>query len=279
MRSKQIKANGVVLNYVEQGEGSAVVMVHGSLSDFRSWKPQVEMFSRRYRAIAYSRRYHYPNDCRGDERDYTVDVHAEDLAALIEQLGLGAAHVVGSSYGACVALALALKYPASVRSLILGEPLITSLLTRGGGAGVRFGNALEHSSMAFRKGDQRQALRAFVDGINGVGVFDRLSPADKQTKMDNAPALKSQVLSPDDPRRLNCAEIKSIETPALLLTGEVSQVMFRSIVDELERCLLRSERMTIPGATHAMHRSNPRAYHEAALEFLSRQEIAWLPRA
>src|SRR6266540_1720193 len=61
-----------------------------------------------YRVLVYSRRYHPPNPPQNDAQTYSPMLHAEDLAALLLQLDLAPAHVVGSSYGAYTALVLAL---------------------------------------------------------------------------------------------------------------------------------------------------------------------------
>lgn len=104
------------------GQGDPVVFVHGSLGDLRSWSLQMGPFSKLYRAIAYSRRYHQPNAGPGESLDYSVNLHAEDLASLIRDLGLHRPHIVGLSYGAYIALVLAAKNSELVRSLTLGEP-------------------------------------------------------------------------------------------------------------------------------------------------------------
>ena len=93
-----IQVDGTTLDYVERGDGDPVVLVHGTLSDHRSWRFQLDAFAERFRTIAYSRRYHYPNPCTGDESDYSAALHADDLAALMTELGLESAHVVGQSY-------------------------------------------------------------------------------------------------------------------------------------------------------------------------------------
>ncbi len=54
----EIDANGTRLTYVDEGRGAPVVLVHGSLGDYRTWAPQVPFFAQHYRVIAYSRRYH-----------------------------------------------------------------------------------------------------------------------------------------------------------------------------------------------------------------------------
>src|SRR5581483_9402800 len=102
--------------YVERGQGTPVVFVHGSLGDYRTWGRQMEPFSQRYRVIAYSRRYHYPNRWSGDGRDYSPSLHAGDLTAILAKLtGREPAHLVGASYGAAIALTMALNQPEAVR--------------------------------------------------------------------------------------------------------------------------------------------------------------------
>ena len=120
--------NGVELHYIEKGSGAPVIFVHGGLEDYRAWADQVEAFSKRYHAVAYSRRYNFPNARTALADDYSASADAQDLAALIKQLGLAPAHVVGYSYGAYAALFLALGHPELVRSLVLSEPPVLRLL-------------------------------------------------------------------------------------------------------------------------------------------------------
>src|SRR4029079_2740556 len=58
----RLHVNGVELHYIEDGHGETLILLHGGQGDYRSWAPQMDVFSRHYRVISYSRRYHYPND-------------------------------------------------------------------------------------------------------------------------------------------------------------------------------------------------------------------------
>ena len=103
--------NGVTLKYVEKGNGQPIVFVHGSASDYRTWKDQLDEFSADYKVIAYSRRYHWPNEPIPDDGDYSMLEHVDDLQALIRSLGIAPVHLVGHSYGAFVSLLLAVREP------------------------------------------------------------------------------------------------------------------------------------------------------------------------
>jgi pimeloyl-ACP methyl ester carboxylesterase len=119
---------GVELNYVEKGTGTPLVLVHGSLNDYRAWDSQVGPFAARYRVVAYSRRNHFPNEWSEYPAGYSVREERDDLVGLVEALGLKApVHIVGSSYssyssyGAYIAALIERDYPEIVRSAVLGS--------------------------------------------------------------------------------------------------------------------------------------------------------------
>jgi pimeloyl-ACP methyl ester carboxylesterase len=98
---EHMAVNGTELAYVETGRGAPVVLVHGGLQDYRLWQAHLAAFGQRYRAIAYSRRNHFPNALSADgASDAMGDVHGDDLAGLIKRLDLGRVHVVAHSGGA-----------------------------------------------------------------------------------------------------------------------------------------------------------------------------------
>jgi pimeloyl-ACP methyl ester carboxylesterase len=86
---RQCRHGNIGLAYVEQGRGASVVLVHGGgPTDLRTWGQQLEAFAERFRVIACSQRYHYPNAWLGDGSDINSTTgHAADLAAL-KALGL-----------------------------------------------------------------------------------------------------------------------------------------------------------------------------------------------
>ncbi len=117
----KIKANGIELYYELHGPETAPVLAlsNGILMSTASWAFQMPVLSRHYRLLLY--------DCRGQgqsdhpEGPYSMELHADDLAALLDALGIESAHMGGISYGGEVAQAFALKYPDRVRSLILAD--------------------------------------------------------------------------------------------------------------------------------------------------------------
>lgn len=96
-----------------------MVFVHGSISDLTTWKRQLPAVGETYRAIAYSRRYAWPNeDLPSGARD-TMGPHVRDLLDFLRVVDAHPAHLVGNSWGAFICLVAALREPAAVRSLVL----------------------------------------------------------------------------------------------------------------------------------------------------------------
>src|SRR5213594_506560 len=83
-----VRVRGTDLRFVERGTGIPVVFVHGSLGTLESWGPQIDAFATRFRVIAYSRRYHWPNAAQPDGQEYTLSLHAADRMGLFKGLGL-----------------------------------------------------------------------------------------------------------------------------------------------------------------------------------------------
>jgi pimeloyl-ACP methyl ester carboxylesterase len=269
---KTVRVNGADLAYLAQGTGAGLVFVHGGLSDLRSWAFQIEPLSRQFRVVAYSRRYHYPNPGAAQAAEYLATEHRDDLAGLIRALGLAPAHVVGSSYGAYLALLLATAEPDLVRSLVLGEPAALALL---GPAGLsdQMDRAVDPARRAFDRGEPEEAVRAFIDGVTGPGAFDHLPPPARAMLLDNVPEFRLEVRTRLERyfSTFGCPDAARIKQPTLLLTGEISPPFLHQITDSLQRCLPNSERAMIPHASHAMHNMNPPAYNETVLAFLGRQ--------
>ena len=96
-------------------------MVHGSLSDYRYWARQVAP-SASLRVVSVSLRRYYPERWNGVGDDFTTRRHYEDVAAFIDVLGAGPAHLLGHSRGGNIAFRVAQHYPERVKSLILAEP-------------------------------------------------------------------------------------------------------------------------------------------------------------
>ena len=116
----RIVVNGSVLAYEIHGRAdrhATLVLLHGLGSCAADWQPQVDVFASTHTVIAVDLANHGAS--RSARRLPTMETMAADVEGLLAALDLGAVHVMGLSIGGCVALALALRAPARVRSLVL----------------------------------------------------------------------------------------------------------------------------------------------------------------
>ncbi len=281
-----VDIGGYQIQCVQRGDGPSVVFVHGSAGDHRTWHRQIGEFSTHYRAIAYSRRYHWPNQPIPDQADYAMDEHVDDLRALIASLNIAPAHLVGHSYGAFVCLLLAMQEPGLVRSLTLAEPPVVTLFVsnaprpseifrlilarpRTAAAIMKFGaRGIQPATAAFRRGDVEHGLRIFGRAVLGRDAFDKLSEARMQQVRDNY--IAAEFLGSGFPR-LDADRVRLIACPTLLMHGERSPALFLRLIDRLHELLPRSKRVEIARASHIVHEDNPEDFDAAVLAFLADQ--------
>jgi pimeloyl-ACP methyl ester carboxylesterase len=258
-------ADDVELHYVGRGQGAAVLFVHGTLGDYSVWDTQLGPFAQTYRAVAYSRRYNYPNTNRLRPKHSAV-VEADDLATLIQKLDLGKVHVVGHSYGGYTALFLAVAHPELVRTLNLAEPPVVFAGDQVPDAKKR---VVKQARAAFAKGDAEGAVRAVVDASR-EGTYDKIPGPFRQLVLRNVRELEALVTSEDMYPALDRDAVRKIVVPTLLLSGEKSPSSQQSIDRELERLLpgKARQRVVIRDADHGMWFQQPETCRKAVFSFL-----------
>src|SRR6185369_12338362 len=117
-----LEVNGVRLHYVERGSGTPLVLLHGNgsmIQDFES-SGLIDLAARNYRVIVFDRPGFGHSD-RPRSTVWTPAAQAELINSALQQLGVSHAIVLGHSWGASVAVALALEYPNLVQGLVLAS--------------------------------------------------------------------------------------------------------------------------------------------------------------
>jgi len=276
---------GVSLYYEEKGNGESVVFSHGIPTDYRAWSAQVEVFSKSYRAISYSRRYASPNAKSGDLSDSTIANNAADLKGFIEKLGAGPVHLVGHSYGGFTAAYLAADHPELVRSLVLVESAIAtmlvedptnsgqllSLLIRNPSVALsarRFQNRSLHPSLvALDAGQKEKAVELNVDGVQDhPGAFKKMPDAVRAMMVDNARTI-AELNTKLPSFREKAAKLGS---RTLIVNGAESALWLRRIGQLTAAAVSGCEYATISNSRHFPHIENPTELNACVMTFLAK---------
>jgi pimeloyl-ACP methyl ester carboxylesterase len=107
----------IKLNYIEQGQGQSLILLHGNGEDTTYFEHQIPYFSKNYHVIAIDTRGHGQSP-RG-EKPFTIKQFAEDLHDFMDEKGIKKAVILGFSDGGNIALTFALKYPERVDKMIV----------------------------------------------------------------------------------------------------------------------------------------------------------------
>ena len=164
------------------------------------------------------------------------------MAGIIEALGVGPAHVVGSSFGASIALSLASRRPDLVRSVAAHEPPLTALAPDD--SRVKAAAAEMAAVVALiGDGEREAAAQQFVHRIAlGPGAWDTL-PLEVQVAMvKHAPAVAAEQRDP----AWASADLSGIACPVLLTRGDSSLPWFAPLVDAVQAELPQAEVVRSP---------------------------------
>ncbi|RIY39064.1 alpha/beta fold hydrolase [Neopusillimonas maritima] len=253
--------NNDTYHYLKTGEDEPkVLLIHGSLCDYRYWRWQLPAFASSVCTLSPSLRGYWPETGSHPSPDFSVQQHALDMRALIETLSpTRPIHILGHSRGALVAMELAELVPERVRSLILADPgFHSSSLPPSHGFQLEAADRL-------KQGDVEGGLALFIDSVSGENTWARTTGWFKSMVRENADTIISQVLEADKEYDLN--RVSKLKCPTLLLGGADSPARYKHILDILELLLPNVRRATIPLATHGMNLANPKAFNKQALAF------------
>lgn len=270
--------DGITLHYVQEGAGDPVIFVHGSLADYGYWKEQVDAFSKHYLAIAYSRRYNYPNK-NPARADYSAISDADDLAAFIQARHLKNVFIVGHSYGALTALFLAQRHPELVRAMVLAEPPAVSLLDRLPDGEAAKGKAMFQDiqnrmvvpmQTAFRKGDTSAGVGVFINYVfNDPQGWQKFTPEQRSDTLRDAHEWDVMMTRGTLFPTITPEQVRKIETPTLIISGGRSYPFLLLIDESLGRFLPHSRSVIFADANHQMWYQHPQECRKDVEDFFS----------
>jgi pimeloyl-ACP methyl ester carboxylesterase len=108
--------NGARIYYERHGQGDPILLLHGGFSHIAMQATLIEMLAQHYEVIAVDTRGH--GRSTRDDRSMTYPLLADDMAKLLDRLGVGPAIIIGHSDGGVIGYILAVKHPTKVRALV-----------------------------------------------------------------------------------------------------------------------------------------------------------------
>jgi pimeloyl-ACP methyl ester carboxylesterase len=256
----QRTVNGATLNYQEQGTGTPLVLLHGFPLDSRIWREQLTGLSDRFRVIT--------PDLRGFGQSksndaFTMESLADDVHALLADLGALPAIIGGLSMGGYVMLAYAKKYPTDLRGLMLID------------------TKAEGDTPEGKEGRQKMIDLARSQGAKAVA--DQMMPkmlapdADKsrpqvkreldQIMASQTPLTIEHALSAMRDRPDMAAHLPSVAVPTLVIVGEHDAITPPAGAEKMTKAVPRATYVLIRGAGHMSPMEQPQQVTDAMRRF------------
>jgi pimeloyl-ACP methyl ester carboxylesterase len=254
-----VQAHGVEVAYEREGSGPPIVFVHGATSDSRMWQPQLAALADEFTVVAWDEPG--AGRCSDVPPDFGLADYADCLAAVIDDIGLGPAHVAGLSWGGTVALELYRRHPGLVASLILVD-------TYAGWKG-----SLPAEEVEARIEGVRQAVAAPAGSFDPTlpGLFAGDPPAEfvpllEAMGRDVRPASMKTALSVMAEADLR-EVLPQVAVPTLLIWGEADARSPLYVAEQFEREIPGAELKVIEGAGHVSNLERPEEFNDALREF------------
>lgn len=245
------QVNGMVAQYMEAGKGETVMLLHAGGTSSTHWRKIAPLLQGRFRLIAPDLIGFGGTDAWNCGYDLTHDDQADLVRGLAHWAASGPVHVVGHSYGGAVAVRLALKFPAMVKSLVLIEPVLTGLLQQDGDTELfEAEQALANAFIADAGAGQGvRAWQRFIDHYNGAGTWDGLSGDARERFLDmtaqTSDAYKSNLNNPT-----TLCDLQGLQVPAAVVHGSRTSDTYRAIVRILGDQLPDCSAVELEGAGH-----------------------------
>ena len=254
--------NGINIAYTDSGIGRPVVLIHGYPFNRSLWNEQIEALSTRHRVIAPDLRGFGESEAAPGTA--TMNVMAQDVALLLNHLGIARATIAGLSMGGYVALALYKQLPSRVSALVLADTRAQADTEEG------------------KQTRAQQAEKAINEGMAGIAdamlpklltpetvskhpeVVKRVRDMMLKTKPEGAAAALRGMAERDDQTEL----LAKIAVPALILVGAEDAITPVPDSEKMHGAIPGSRLVVIENAGHVSNIERAEQFNDALLSFL-----------
>jgi 3-oxoadipate enol-lactonase len=256
------KVNNIELAYDDVGSGPAILLVHGYPFNRTMWDEQLAALRDNYRVIRLDLRGH--GESESSEGPATMDLMAQDIASLLDQLGISRAVIGGLSMGGYVAIAFYQLFPGRVEKLLLADTRAQADPEEG------------------KKVRGEQAQKILAEGMGGIAdtmlpkllapetvskrpeVVKRVRTMMLQTKPEGAAAALGGMAVRED----QTGRLAQINVPTLILVGREDAITPVADSEKMHEVIEGSRLIVIENAGHVSNIEQPEQFNRALNDFL-----------
>ncbi len=263
----KVKANGITINYEQQGNGEPLVLIPFLAADNACYAFQVADYAKHFTCISVDMRGSGESDKPAGA--YSMELFSDDIAALMQAIGVERAHISGLSLGATTGLWLASKYPQRVKSLSVHsgwtktDPFLTVVVEGWRTIAKGLGDVTEMVVQGiFPWCFTPDLYAAKPDYIDQLAAFVRSRP---KQPYDAFVSQSSAVLAHDA-----LAQLSHIKAPTQITFGRHDAVCSTRFADPMKNGIKGSELYVFETSAHAPIYENVAEFNEKTLGFLNR---------
>lgn len=239
-----------------QGAGDLVVCLHSSAGTHSQWQGLANTLSRHWQVLLPDLHGHGRSPQFASTLMNAMQADADALIDLMEtaqpQLAQRGVHLVGHSYGAAVAIQIALRRPELVRSLSLYEPVAFGVLRE---LAPRDPALLEITDVAhsvrglLQRGELDEAAATFISYWGGEATWNHMAGAQRDAVASRMPAVPRHF-DACFTARWHKSLLSRLTMPILLMNGSQTRTPARRVAELLAHALPNAVRAEVPGAGH-----------------------------
>ena len=271
-----VTVDGRRVNVVELGSGPPIVFIHGLSGSWQNWLEQLSVFAREHRVITFDLPGFGASEMPAEK--ITISGYGRFVNALLDELGVGGAAVVGNSMGGFIGIELAIRFPERVERLVLVSAAGLSIEYLRNERALAVLNTLENRLAAYSgwlasRSDalaRRPGARRLIFGIvahrperlPGPLVAEQVRGSGKPGFL---PALDALT---DYPIRDRLGEIAC---PTLIVWGAEDKLVPARDADEFARLIPNSRKVVWPETGHVAMIERPTAFNALLRAFLAEE--------
>jgi pimeloyl-ACP methyl ester carboxylesterase len=240
-RSGEAQVNGISIHYAIYGQGSPVIFLHGGLANTDYWGNQVVPVAAHHTVILMDSRGH--GRSTRDGRPYGYDLMADDVTALMDNLKITRADIVGWSDGGILGIDLALRHKERVGKVFA---FAANTVTSGVIDGV----------------EKNPTFAAYIERAGKEYAAHSATPKEYDRFVEQISKMWAEQPNWSD------AQLKAIDTPILIVDGDHDEAIKREHTEYIAATIPHAGLLILPNTSHFAFLQDPRQFNFAILHFL-----------